>query len=109
MQKRTHVVAVLATVAVTALTAGSCNRRVFEAVKSSCDRTLATEIDIPTDKAADILIVVDNSGSMAEEQDELVANFLNQDPAECPLQDLKNIPGDFLNPTRDQYTGGGRR
>jgi hypothetical protein len=95
------------TVVVTMLTAGSCNRRVFEEVKASCDRTIGDEIEVPTDKAADILIVVDNSGSMAEEQDELVDNFLNQDAGACPLQDLKNIPTDFVNPSRDLYTAGG--
>jgi hypothetical protein len=46
-------------------------------------------------KAADILIVVDNSGSMCEEQENLVANFYD---ANCPITDLGNIPEQFKNP-----------
>jgi hypothetical protein len=100
--------------AMSALAAGlmlstSCNRRVFQEVKNSCDTTLANDIEVPTEKAADILIVVDNSGSMLEEQQNLVNNFLNQNPAECPLQadQLKNIPAEFKNPARELYTGNG--
>jgi hypothetical protein len=85
----------------------SCNRRVFKEVKSSCDVTIESDIEVPTEKEADILIVVDNSGSMLEEQANLVQNFLNQNANECPLQDLKNIPGQFKNPARDLYTGNG--
>lgn len=85
----------------------ACNRRVFQEAKNSCDRTLANDIEVPTEKAADILIVVDNSGSMAEEQENLAANFLNKDAAECPLQELDNIPFQYRNPRRDLYTGAG--
>ncbi len=85
----------------------SCNRRVFQEVQNSCDKTIVTNVPVPVNKAADILIVVDNSGSMAEEQANLVDNFLNQNAAECPLQDLKNIDPQFKNPVRDQYTGDG--
>lgn len=84
-----------------------CNRRLFEYVENVCLKTVATDIAVPTEKAADILIVVDNSGSMAEEQQNLVENFLNQDAAECPLQDLANIPAEFKNPIRSLYTNGG--
>lgn len=57
--------------------------------------------------AADILIVVDNSGSMLEEQQNLAANFFNLDPAECPIQDLTTIPSEFKRPIRSLYTGNG--
>lgn len=72
-----------------------------------CVKTLTGDVDVPTEQAADILIVVDNSGSMAEEQGNLAQNFLNQDPAQCPLQDLANIPEEYKNPKREQYTGDG--
>jgi len=85
----------------------SCNRRVFKEVQNSCDKTIVTNVPVPTNKAADILIVVDNSGSMSEEQANLVENFLNQDPSQCPLQNLKAIPDEFKNPVRDLYTGSG--
>ncbi|OGQ25804.1 MAG: hypothetical protein A2138_12325 [Deltaproteobacteria bacterium RBG_16_71_12] len=100
---------VLSSLAVVAsgLLVSSCNRRVFEKVENTCLKTVATDIPVPTEKAADILIVVDNSGSMAEEQQNLVENFLNQDAGECPLQDLANIPSEYKNPVRSLYTSGG--
>ncbi len=85
----------------------SCNRRVFQRVENTCLKTVANDIEVPTEKAADILIVVDNSGSMAEEQQNLVENFLNQDASECPLQNLGEIPDMYLNPVRALYTDGG--
>lgn len=97
----------LAVLAVSLPLAASCNRRVFEPVQTSCDVTIGDAIEVPTDKAADILIVVDNSGSMQEEQVKLAANFLNQDEDECPLQDLANIDPLFKNPIREVYTGDG--
>ena len=72
-----------------------------------CVKTIHSDVVVPTERAADILIVVDNSGSMAEEQQNLAANFLNQDPATCPLQDLKNIPAEFKNPAPALYTADG--
>src|SRR5262245_47489683 len=100
---------VLITVAVVAAVVSqtSCNRRVFEGVQKSCYKTIAADVDVPLDKKADILIVVDNSLSMADEQQNLVRNFLNENAAECPLQNLAAIPDDFKNPTRDKYTDGG--
>ena len=95
---------------VTSLTLVGCNRRVFEKVKPTCDVTIASDVDIPDEKAADILIVVDNSGSMQEEQDRLAAAFINT-TASCPIgvDDLKdfarcgedNPPAvcEFANPT----------
>src|ERR1041385_3022649 len=64
-----------------------------------CVRTVVGDVDVPTQQAVDILIVVDNSGSMQEEQANLAANFLNTNidasgNPECPLQDLKNIPSE---------------
>ncbi|MBI1949438.1 MAG: hypothetical protein HYS27_27375 [Deltaproteobacteria bacterium] len=85
----------------------ACNRRVFEHVDNVCFRTIKEVVHVPTEKAADILIVVDNSGSMAEEQQNLVDNFLNQDAGECPLQDLANIPDEYKNPVRSLYANGG--
>ncbi len=68
------------------LAAGSgCNRRVFQEVLPTCDGTIADATDIEAEKAADILIVIDNSGSMQEEQDRLAAAFINDNPAECPI------------------------
>ena len=104
--KRLSVLGVFALVASGLLVSG-CNRRVFEKVENTCLKTVATDVPVPTEKAADILIVVDNSGSMAEEQQNLVENFLNQDPSECPLQDLANIPAEYKNPVRSLYTDGG--
>src|SRR3990172_7363802 len=72
-----------------------------------CVKTIESDIEVPTERAADILIVVDNSGSMAEEQQNLADNFLNQDPAACPLQDLKNIPEEYKNPAPALYQGAG--
>lgn len=70
-----------------------CNRRVFQEVLPVCETTLASEAQLSAEKAADILIVVDNSGSMQEEQDRLAAAFINTDESECPLRsdDLKDF------------------
>ncbi len=95
-------VSVCAVIAVT-----GCNRRVFEKVNQICDRTLVNDVIVPTEKAADILIVVDNSGSMQEEQDNLARNFFNENANECPLTDLANIPEAFKNPPRALYASGG--
>jgi hypothetical protein len=72
-----------------------------------CVKTVVADVDVPTQQAADILIVVDNSLSMKDEQANLAANFLNSDGNECPLQDLKNIPDQFKNPEAALYTGDG--
>jgi hypothetical protein len=97
----------LLVVSLVAVLALSCNRRVFEEVQNACNVTIQTTLDIPVNKAADILIVIDNSGSMQDKQDNLVANFLNQNPQQCPLTDLANIPTQFQNPARELYTGNG--
>src|SRR5688572_18036844 len=106
--------AVVALTCCVALTA-ACNKRVFRFVQPSCDRTIPLDISIPLQRAADILIVVDNSGSMAEEQQKLADNFINlrcADPeddstCECPLNDLADIPEEFLNPQPSLYEGDG--
>ncbi len=50
--------------------------------------------------AADILIVVDNSGSMCEEQANLIANFYNDNVNECPLADPAAYElEDYQNPS----------
>jgi hypothetical protein len=72
-----------------------------------CVKTVLADVNVPTQQAADVLIVVDNSGSMLEEQQNLAANFLNQDPVACPLQDLTNIPPEFKNPRTELYKGDG--
>jgi hypothetical protein len=77
-------VSILVLVAVALLTP-ACNRRVFQQVETTCDTTLAGDFDVKADKAADILIVVDNSGSMQDEQTNLVNNFLNGNINECPI------------------------
>jgi hypothetical protein len=96
-----------------------CNRRVFEQVEPTCDPTIASDVDIPTEKAADILIVVDNSNSMREEQQNLAQNFLNPNISECPIgvDDLAgfahckdpNPPAvcAYVNPTAEQLQSGG--
>jgi MYXO-CTERM domain-containing protein len=73
----------------------------------TCVKTVRAGVDVPTQRAADILIVIDNSGSMQEEQQNLVANFLNQNPDECPLQDLNDVPEQFKNPAPELYAPGG--
>jgi len=87
-----RVVVSLLSVAVLAVTGTGCNRRVFEQVNPTCDVTIANDVEIPAEKAADILIVVDNSGSMQEEQDRLAAAFLNES-GDCPIG--KNELKDF--------------
>ena len=97
-----------AALAASLLTVAACNRHVFRLVEQSCDSTIPVDRQIPTERAADILVVVDNSGSMQDEQDRLAANFVNPNPAECPLQgDLRQIPAEFQNPTPDLYEAGG--
>jgi hypothetical protein len=58
---------------------------VFEQVEPTCDVTIPSDREIPTQKAADILVVIDNSGSMLEEQQNLADNFLNDNINECPI------------------------
>ncbi len=97
----------------------ACNRRVFKQVEPTCDPTIASDVDIPVEKAADILVVVDNSNSMREEQVNLAQNFLNPNLNECPIgvdqladfarckDDAPPAVCDFANPTAEQLQPGG--
>jgi hypothetical protein len=104
---------IFAGLAVATVVVGSgCNRRVFVEVPPTCDGTIAADTEIPAEKAADILIVVDNSGSMQEEQDRLRDAFIKDDGS-CPipaasLKDFARCDEDtppevcrFANPTAD--------
>lgn len=73
----------------------SCNKHVFEVVPRDCTAQQDIDKPIPVDTPADILIVVDNSGSMCEEQANLVENFFDEN---CPITDLNNIPEQYRNP-----------
>jgi hypothetical protein len=88
------------------LALGACNKRVFERIESTCSATEVHDIDVPVARDADILIVVDNSGSMAEEQAELARNFVN--PA-CPIDTahLDELPERYQNPSPALYAPGG--
>lgn len=72
----------------------ACNKHVFEIVPRDCDKTLVKEEELEIDVPADILIVIDNSGSMCEEQANLVENFFDED---CPI-DVNNVQDEYLNP-----------
>jgi len=63
--------------------ASGCNRRVFEYVEPACGPTDIKDVAL-ADQKVDILVVVDNSGSMLEEQVEIARNVLNTDGA-CPI------------------------
>lgn len=82
----------------TALTT-SCNEHVFVIFEPQCTRQIDEELNVPLDKPADILVVVDSSGSMCEEQENLVQNFFVEG---CPITDLANVPEQFKNPTPEQ-------
>jgi hypothetical protein len=114
---------VLSACALSVVATASCNRRVFELVEPTCDATIASDVDIPTEKAADILIVVDNSGSMAEEQANLKENFINarvdgSGVPECPIDPQRlaefatcdtDAPSDlceFANPSAEDLSPG---
>lgn len=109
---RIHTAVVLACCCIVS---SACNKRVFRFVEPSCDRTIPADVSIPLQRAADILIVVDNSGSMIEEQQNLADNFINlrcddaNDPStcECPLQNLTAIPEEFKNPSPTLYENDG--
>ena len=44
--------------------------------------------------AVDVLLIVDNSGSMCEEQALLIDSFFDED---CPIDDLVDVPAEFQN------------
>jgi hypothetical protein len=114
MRTHSRLLALAAFTSCLALTS-ACNKRVFQFIEPSCDRTIPLDISIPLQRDADILIVVDNSGSMAEEQQKLADNFINLrcgDPdddstCECPLRNLAAVPDEFKNPQPALYEGDG--
>ncbi|MFZ9886069.1 MAG: hypothetical protein ACO3JL_01100 [Myxococcota bacterium] len=73
----------------------SCNKHVFEVVPRDCTAELKNDTPIALDVPADILIVVDNSGSMCEEQKNLVDNFFDPD---CPI-DVNDVQPEYRNPS----------
>ena len=76
----------------------ACNRHVFRVVPADCVKEQQVERALAADVPADILVVVDNSGSMCEEQDNLVENFFDPD---CPVDVSQPIPNEYINPTPD--------
>jgi len=52
----------------------ACNEHTFRRVVATKTRTVISEVKVDIDRAADILFVIDNSGSMAEEQENLAKN-----------------------------------
>jgi len=87
----------LAAVGLTSM--AGCNDHVFTFVEDVCSPTLAPTVQQPEDLPADILLVIDNSGSMCEEQENLVENFFDPD---CPITDLDNVPDDLRNPSPEK-------
>ena len=86
----------------------ACNEHVFRYVPDSCEAEQVEVRDIPPDQAADVLLVVDTSASMCEEQDALARNFFDED---CDVTkdavgstDLSfaNIKDEYKNPTAAQ-------
>jgi hypothetical protein len=94
----------LLSLAIGATSMAACNKHVFEVVPRDCTQEQQVirpaEVEVP----ADILVVVDNSGSMCEEQQNLVENFYNSNigtgPGECPI-DGNNVQPEYRNPTPD--------
>jgi len=81
------------------LSVSGCNDHVFTLVETVCSPTDTPKEEQAEDVPADILLVVDNSGSMCAEQDNLVANFFRDD---CEIEDLNNIPQELKNPTPEK-------
>jgi hypothetical protein len=86
----------LATIFVVAF--GACNEHVFEVIEPCATRVIQEEVPVALSKAADILLVIDNSGSMCEEQENLVQNFFDDN---CRITDLSNVPEEYQNPSDD--------
>ena len=64
----------LALTASALLTVLGCNEHTFRRVIATRTRTGIKNVKVDIDRAADILFVIDNSGSMAEEQENLAKN-----------------------------------
>lgn len=70
-----HAALALGTVAIAALALVGCQEYVFEPVESAIIAVSNTTYELPDLRKADILFVIDDSGSMAGEQDNLARNF----------------------------------
>jgi hypothetical protein len=81
------------TLAATA-TLPACNKHVFEIVPRDCTAELQKKQQLDIEVPADILIVIDNSGSMCEEQANLVENFFDPN---CPI-DVNDVQRQYQNP-----------
>ena len=99
---------VIALVAGPVLTSVGCfNSHVFEIVPECAITEEPIKLTLDPNKASDILIVLDNSGSMCEEQDNLGANFFNDSQTDggtfaCPLADPAQVGLErFVNPTNE--------
>lgn len=76
----------------------ACNTHVFVVVEKACSNEIIVESDVGTSAPLDLLVVVDNSGSMLEEQQNLRDNFY--DPR-CPFltPEVPEVPEAERNPT----------
>jgi hypothetical protein len=83
------------------LLAGGCNRHVFEVQPKACVTEEQVALDVDLGNPVDILFVVDDSGSMAEEQQALAAAFYRET---CPFLTtaVPDIPDEYRNPTDEQ-------
>ncbi len=83
-----------------------CNDHIFEAVETCQTESLNARTVRPEASALDILLVVDNSGSMSQEQAKLAAQFSR---ASCPasgvgsLDDAACAANPLCKPTRDVF------
>jgi hypothetical protein len=86
----------------------ACNEHVFRYVPDSCEAEQVQVKEIPKEKAADILLVVDTSASMCEEQDALARNFFDErcdvtkDAVGSTDLSFGNIKDAYKNPTAAQ-------
>lgn len=96
---RTSKKTLLSVTCATTLVAGGlllpgCNKRVFEVVPRDCTQEQQIVVPAKLDVPADILVVIDNSGSMCEEQQNLAQNFFDPN---CPI-DVNNVQPEYVNP-----------
>lgn len=78
--------------------APACNEHTFEVIEPCAIGSVEEQVPLEAAKKADILLVIDNSGSMCEEQANLALNFFDSN---CPITDLNNIPKEYKNPPND--------
>lgn len=76
-----------------------CSLVALVAGSSACNVTADMGSGIPASeverarKPVDFLIVLDNSGSMCEEQERLIESFFDRD---CPIQDVNAVPEEYM-------------